>query len=93
MGNPELAAMKNKHIPCPYPGLSSFTEKDETFFFGREGDTDVISSNLIASRLTVLYGPVGSGKSSVLRAGVISQLRRSMDSSLATEYVAEMLPV
>jgi hypothetical protein len=50
----------------------SYSESDSEFFFGRELDRDVITANLIASRLTLLYGPSGVGKSSVLHAGVLS---------------------
>ena len=46
-------------------------------FFGREREREIITANLLASRLTVLYGPSGVGKSSVLRAGVVRQLLSS----------------
>ena len=62
-------------IRCPYVGLQPFSEDDYCFFFGRERDTRVISSNLQSAKLTVVYGPSGVGKSSVLRAGVIPHLR------------------
>ncbi|MCK4793318.1 MAG: ATP-binding protein, partial [Desulfobacteraceae bacterium] len=64
------------HIPdCPYKGLMPYSEEDAPFFFGRETEKDIIIANLDASRLTVLYGPSGVGKSSVLRAGVSHDLR------------------
>ena len=44
-------------------------------FFGRERESEVVAANLMASRLTVLYGPSGVGKSSLLRAGVARRLR------------------
>ena len=61
----------------PYKGLASFddSELDERFFFGRDRETEIVASNLVASRLTVLYGPSGVGKSSLLRAGVVRRLR------------------
>ncbi len=62
--------------PCPYVGLQPFEEADREFFFGRERDQRVIISNLLASPLTILYGSSGVGKSSVLMAGVVPQLRR-----------------
>ena len=55
---------------CPYKGLIPYTEQDAAFFFGREQDQAIITANLMSTRLTVLYGPTGAGKSSVLRAGV-----------------------
>jgi WD40 repeat protein len=62
----------------PFKGLAPFddSERDQAFFFGRDRETEVICANLMASRLTVLYGETGVGKSSVLRAGVAQELRR-----------------
>jgi tetratricopeptide (TPR) repeat protein len=60
---------------CPYKGLQPYTENDRAFFFGRERDQEIIISNLYASQLTALYGASGVGKSSVLLAGVVPQLR------------------
>lgn len=60
---------------CPYKGLQPYTENDRAFFFGRERDEEIIISNLYASQLTALYGASGVGKSSVLLAGVVPQLR------------------
>jgi WD40 repeat protein len=61
---------------CPYKGLQPYTEADRAYFFGRERDQEVIASNLYAAPLTVLYGASGVGKSSVLLAGVVPQLKR-----------------
>jgi len=46
-------------------------------FFGREQDQEIIIANLYAARLTVFYGASGVGKSSVLLAGVVPQLRET----------------
>jgi hypothetical protein len=62
---------------CPYVGLQPYSESDQDYFFGRERDSRIISSNLYAAPLTVLYGASGVGKSSVLRAGVLPRLRAS----------------
>jgi WD40 repeat protein len=61
----------------PYKGLTPFedSELDVLFFFGRERERELVEANLMASRLTVLYGETGVGKSSVLRAGVAHHLR------------------
>jgi predicted AAA+ superfamily ATPase len=61
---------------APYNGLMPYSEEDAPFFFGREREREVIIANLIASRLTLLYGASGVGKSSVLRAGVAHQLHK-----------------
>ena len=58
----------------PYQGLTPYREEDAPFFFGRDTERDHIISNLMGSRLTLLYGPTGVGKSSVLRAGVAYRL-------------------
>lgn len=67
---------ENDRKRCPYVGLQPFEEADREFFFGRERDQRIIIANLLASPLTLLYGASGVGKSSVLRAGVVPQLRR-----------------
>ena len=76
----ETAATLARTAPSPplspYKGLTPFTEKDAAFFFGRESEREIIAANLLAARLTILYGPSGVGKSSVLFAGVVGDLHR-----------------
>ncbi len=60
----------------PYVGLKPYAVEDALCFFGREQERKIITANLIASRLTLLYGASGVGKSSVLRAGVVYHLLR-----------------
>ena len=70
--------MSTKPAPeSPYKGLNAFedSELDALLFFGRERETEIVAANLIASRLTVLYGPSGVGKSSLLSAAVARSLR------------------
>jgi WD40 repeat protein/DNA-binding winged helix-turn-helix (wHTH) protein len=55
----------------PYPGLSTFTEKDAAFFFGREGEVEALWSKIERRRLLGLIGPSGAGKSSFLNAGLL----------------------
>jgi WD40 repeat protein len=61
----------------PYKGLAAFedSELDALLFFGREREVTAVAANVLASRLTVLYGPSGVGKSSLLGAGVARRLR------------------
>jgi WD40 repeat protein len=69
----------NPQQRSPYQGLIPYGEDDAPFFFGREKETRLITANLFASSLTLLYGASGVGKSSVLRAGVAHQLRQRDD--------------
>jgi WD40 repeat protein len=78
---------------CPYQGLMPYTEDDAEFFFGRDRDTRLIVDNLKAYRVTVLYGPSGVGKSSVLRAGVLQRMNEAERESLATFGLREAVVV
>lgn len=68
----------------PYVGLVPYSDRDASFFFGRETETEIISANLRSARLTVLYGTSGVGKSSVLQAGVVHNLRELAKQDLKT---------
>ena len=63
----------------PYLGLVPFGERDAAFFFGRSHEVAIVSANLRSSKLTVVYGPSGVGKSSLLNAGVVHDLRNEAD--------------
>ncbi|RIK28913.1 MAG: hypothetical protein DCC56_14645 [Anaerolineae bacterium] len=61
---------------CPYLGLEAFTEETEEFFFGREALTKKLLSVLgEGCRFLAVFGPSGSGKSSVVRAGLLPALK------------------
>jgi class 3 adenylate cyclase/energy-coupling factor transporter ATP-binding protein EcfA2 len=55
---------------CPYRGLLAFGQEDRAFFFGREDVVRDLLGRLAPGGLVALVGASGSGKSSVLRAGV-----------------------
>ena len=55
----------------PYRGLLAFEPDDRRFFFGREDVVEEILARLAPGRLLAVIGASGSGKSSVLRAGVV----------------------
>ena len=59
---------------CPYKGLASFQPEDATLFFGRRVLVDELVARLMRSPVLVIAGPSGSGKSSVLRAGLLAAL-------------------
>ena len=60
---------------APYKGLLRFDERDAPLFFGRERVTDRIREMLERERLLAVVGASGSGKSSIVRAGLIPQLK------------------
>lgn len=60
---------------APYLGLATFSESDAPRFFGRATLSQSLSLRLQQERLLVLLGASGSGKSSLVRAGVIPLLR------------------
>lgn len=73
----------HQEIPdCPYQGLMPYLEEQADFFFGREKWSAIITDNLMVSRLTILYGTSGVGKTSVLRAGVAHHLRQLAQKNL-----------
>lgn len=58
----------------PFPGLRSFTPKDAPIYFGRGRETDELVSRVDASRFVAVVGASGSGKSSLVGAGLIPRL-------------------
>ncbi|WFE35596.1 hypothetical protein [Micromonospora sp. WMMD975] len=66
----------------PYPGLSAFTEQDASVFFGRDEQATELVRRLHelgldgADRFVCVTGASGSGKSSLVHAGVVPRLRR-----------------
>ena len=66
----------------PYKGLHPFSEEDHRDFFGRGSVVEGLLSRIRGgARLTVLVGPSGSGKSSILAAGVVAGLNRGVGES------------
>jgi WD40 repeat protein len=80
----------------PYKGLAAFQESDAADFYGRSALietllTKVIDKNGQYNRLLAVVGPSGSGKSSVVRAGVIPKIRAGAIAGM-TFYTATMIP-
>ena len=61
-------------LVCPFKGLASFDVDDADYFFGRERLVAELVARQTGAPLTALVGASGSGKSSVLRAGLVASL-------------------
>ncbi|UWE10310.1 nSTAND1 domain-containing NTPase [Actinacidiphila bryophytorum] len=61
----------------PFPGLRAFTPVDAPIFFGRGRETDELAARVAASGFVAVVGASGSGKSSLVGAGLIARLRES----------------
>ena len=59
----------------PFPGLRPFEPEEDHLFFGREQEIDELLRRLRAARLLAIIGSSGSGKSSLVRSGLIPSLR------------------
>ena len=62
-------------ITSPYKGLKPFDASDKELFFGRDNFITTLVTELEQTNLTLLLGASGSGKSSVVRAGLIPWLQ------------------
>ncbi|MFI5585881.1 helix-turn-helix domain-containing protein [Amycolatopsis sp. NPDC051758] len=67
-------ATHDESADAPYVGLSGYRESDAGRFVGRETLVGEITGRVLGKRFTAVFGPSGSGKSSLLRAGVIPAL-------------------
>src|SRR6516225_10036288 len=69
--------MRMSHSPCPmnpFPGLRPFTQDEDYLFFGREEQTLELLQRLGSHRFVAVVGTSGSGKSSLVRCGLLSEL-------------------
>ncbi len=63
--------------PCPYPGMVPFSEADSARFFGRDEEVRELLERLRLHPFVTVIGPSGSGKSSLVFAGLVPALRES----------------
>ncbi len=77
---------------CPYRGLQPFDEEHAEFFFGRDGDIQRLVEKLKTARFLSVLGPSGSGKSSVVKAGLIPTIRKGGLSNSDTWSIRTFTP-
>ena len=72
----ERLAPQDERVPvtCPYKGLATFDADDAAYFFGRERLVAELVARLVGAPLLAVVGASGSGKSSVVRAGLLPAL-------------------
>ena len=76
----------------PYPGLRPFEKEEWSIFFGREQMIDEVIGRLADSRRVLIHGLSGSGKSSLVRAGVLPKLAVQYSRHDAAWLTCEMRP-
>jgi WD40 repeat protein/transcriptional regulator with XRE-family HTH domain len=90
------AAAVSQQLQNPYKGLRPFDETDAADFFGREGLTRRLISRLDESDemggFLAVVGPSGSGKSSVVRAGLVPALRQGSLPGSSNWTVLDVIP-
>ena len=76
-GTPSTLCHTNRSTDvCPYRGLEFFDETHAEYFFGREDLTAKLIDKLKTEHFVAVVGASGIGKSSLVRAGMIAQLRQ-----------------
>lgn len=76
---------------CPYRGLEPFNETHADYFFGRETLTDQLLDKLKSSKFLAVVGASGSGKSSLVRAGLVHKLQRGQTISGSNHWQIRMI--
>jgi WD40 repeat protein/serine/threonine protein kinase len=98
---PEDFVQLEDELVNPYKGLRSFQEADAVNFFGRQAlveqlltrfETAAESNDSPTNRFLAVVGPSGSGKSSVVKAGLLPALRRGGVTGSEKWFMVEMIP-
>lgn len=93
---PEIITISSEYISNPYKGLRAFDEADEFTFFGRDKLVKRLLQRLeeesADSNFLALVGPSGSGKSSVVHAGLVPAIRRGDLGDSDHWFILDMVP-
>jgi len=89
-------AVSTGEVENPYKGLRAFLESDADDFFGRENLVNLLLERMgedaAEARFLAVVGPSGSGKSSVVKAGLIPALRNNAIPGAENWFFTEMFP-
>lgn len=84
----DQASLLQEYNICPYLGLNSFREEDEDLFFGRESFILQIIEKIRNNNFIAIVGASGSGKSSIVKAGLLPHLRNQKNNNVKWEVVS-----
>src|SRR3954468_7649215 len=70
----------------PFPGLRPFESSETHLFFGRDGQSEEIIRRLGRTRFLAVVGTSGSGKSSLVRAGLLPALQGGLMASAGSDW-------
>src|ERR1700733_13645922 len=77
----------------PYPGLRPFLRDESDLFLGREGCVDLMVDRLAATRFLAVLGAAGSGKSSLVKTGLLDALEIGLYARAGSNWtVVQMQP-
>src|SRR5918992_675436 len=90
----ESAKMIDSEMPSnPFPGLRPFEFHESLLYFGRDGQSEQVIRKLGSTRFVAVVGTSGSGKSSLVRAGLLPTLYGGFMTSAGSDWrVAIMRP-
>lgn len=88
----EMVEQASEPTRNPYKGLRAFVEQDAMDFHGRETLVDELVERVAAHNLITVVGPSGTGKSSVVRAGLLPALRSGRLRGSRNWLITDMFP-
>src|SRR6267142_5832563 len=78
---------------APYPGLRAFRRDETDLFFGREGCVNAMIDRLAATRFLAVLGSSGSGKSSLVKTGLLDGLELGLMAGVGSRWrIVEFRP-
>ena len=83
------SADKRVETMNPYMGLRPYEEKNKDIFFGRDQEREILIDKLLANKLTLLFAATGVGKSSLLQAAVLPELKETAKENLDVIYYSD----
>jgi WD40 repeat protein/energy-coupling factor transporter ATP-binding protein EcfA2 len=88
-----MMPLATAQVATPFPGLRSYRITEADWFFGREGKSDAMAKKLARGRFLAIVGESGCGKSSLVRAGLLSTLEAGLLANAGSRWkIVDMHP-